>query len=292
MHSFFNKSLAISIALLCFANASFAGSVASCDTKSSSGTIFDYGDATATATANSYGEACHDTNRWQQLGAAGQTLEGDSGDDNSANVGWSGEGTQNPVDTGDNGVSWRVQSSDGSWPTDFDNGELTQGDTVEFQFVVTRSNEGNHQFDQLKAWSDWNGNGTFEDSENIIDEKWYKVADTFAAGNNLGNQLGGTNNDPLVGGVKNSGITEAIITVTTDIPYDAVIGDTWMRARIICENSLTEHDRINNLFYATGYYHQGEVEDNKLAINQVPEPTTILLFGSALIGLVLKRKKA
>ncbi|MFB0979806.1 MAG: PEP-CTERM sorting domain-containing protein [Alteromonadaceae bacterium] len=287
---------------MCFSNVSFASSVVSCETKSNNGTkSFDYGDADEAiydGKNGKDGEACHKTNRWQQLGITdGEALKGDNGSGNSARGGWTKEQSQNLEDQGDNGVTWRVQNSDNSWSA-FGNEPLTAGANVEFQFVVTRSNEGNHQFDQLKAWSDWNGNGTFEESENIIDEKWYKVADSFAAGNTIGNQLGGYNNDTLVRGTdgwdstRNSGVTQAIITTDTfQIPFKNVVSNTWMRARVICENSLTAYDRDNNIFLATGYYHQGEVEDHKVAINQVPEPTTLLVFGSALIGLVLSRKK-
>lgn len=286
----FNKYLAITVTLLCFSNVSFAGEVV-CDANTS----YDYGDATG------YSEACHETNNWQQLGVVDndQALKGDNAGTNPVG-GWTTETAQNPVDEGDNGVSWRVQNPvDLSWSA-FGNEALTAGANVEFQFVVTRSNQGNHQFDQLKAWGDWNDNGVFDDDEEIVDQKWYKVADSFGD-NVLGNQAGGYNNDSLVNSgnhnsIRNSGITSEILIVSTQIPVEAVINDTWIRARIICENSLTHDDRRDNVFLATGYYHQGEVEDYKVAVNKpsvtsVPEPTTLFVFASALIGLVLSRKK-
>jgi hypothetical protein len=298
MHSFFNKYLAIPIALLCFANISSASTYVSC--ASGSG---DYSDASISSNGTEYGKACHDTNRWQQLGETGNgELKGEtsSTDAETTNDGWTAETDEQTVDTGDNGVSWRVQNSDGSWPVDFDSGEFTQGANVEFQFVVTRSNEGNHQFDQLSAWVDWNGDGIFQfKSERIINEKWWKNQDsdgkrtTSGAGSDnsdLESKYAGTNKEGVDRFIKNNTDTERTYTQLIQIPIDAVIGDTWIRARIICENSL--HDGNNNKLQAIGYYHQGEVEDYKVAINQVPEPTTILLFGSALIGLVLKRKKA
>jgi hypothetical protein len=284
----FNKYLAITVTLLCFSNVSLAGEVV-CDANTS----YDYGDATG------YSEACHATNNWQQLGDNPQQLSGDNRAANNDDS-WTSETTQNSVDVGDDGVSWRVQNpADLSWSA-FGNEPLTAGANVEFQFVVTRSNQGNHEFDQLKAWGDWNDNGVFDDSEEIVDQKWYKVADSFAAGNVAGdaNLYGdsGWNNDPLVnadfGSIRNSGVTSEILIVSTQIPVDAVISDTWIRARIICENSLTHTDRNNNVFLATGYYHQGEVEDYKVAVTSVPEPTTLFVFGSALIGLVLSRKKS
>jgi hypothetical protein len=87
-----------------------------------------------------------------------------------------------------------------------------------------------------------------------------------------------------------------VFKVKVQVPLDAVIGSTWMRARVICENSLTTYDRNNNVFHATGYYHQGEIEGYKLTINaipptSVPKPITLLVFGSALFGLVRSRRK-
>jgi len=286
----FNKYLAITAALLCFSNVSFASSVVSCDSKSNNGNAtFDYGDATTSNDGTPYGEACHDTNRWQQLGYTGDgKLEGDTGDagdDANENDGWTGEESQNNVDLGDNGVRWKVQNADGSWPSTFSRNELTAGANVKFEFIVKRSTEGNHIFDQLKSWSDWNGNGIFEDNEVIIDEKWQKNHNR----NDVLKANSGNANSDL--GTDNNKIQSRLYYTQIQVPYHAVIGDTWMRARVICENSLTAYDRNNNIFHSTGYYHQGEVEDYKVAINQVPEPTTLLVFGSALFGLALSRKK-
>jgi len=282
----FNTYLAIATALLCFSHISFAGTVKTINC--GSGT-YDYGDANVSSNGTVYGEACHDTNRWQQLGGSGRNnpLEGDSGDHSDAdnkNKGWSGETSQNAVDEGDNGVKWRIKDSGDNWGR----GELAQGDIVEFKFVVKRSNEGNHQFDQLKAWNDWNGNGIFEDSENIIDKKWWKNDDR---NDNLNANSSNYNND--LNSFNNSDTWRKYYSEIT-VPLGAVIGDTWMRARIICENSLVTANDFT--LSSIGYYHQGEVEDYKLAINkapvtQVPEPTTLIIFGSALFGLALSRKK-
>jgi hypothetical protein len=164
----FKNYAAITVTLLCFSHVSFTSSVVACGT----GT-YDYGDAYESSNGTVYGEACHDTNRWQQLGKADDgNLEGDS-DTVKENEGWTGETSRNNEDLGDNSVSWRVQNPDESW-TAFGNEALTAGDNVHYKFIVTRSSEGNHQFDQLKAWIDWNSDGTFDDSESIIDKKWYK----------------------------------------------------------------------------------------------------------------------
>jgi hypothetical protein len=312
----FNKYLAITAIFLCFSNISFASSVRSCATSGS----YDYGDAIG------YGQACHDTNAWQQLGKAkiknpdydsnipkgrdnkkflNQALQGDSGstnDNTSQNGGWNAETSQNEVDKGDNGVQWRIKDENGDWPTKL-NGkplwsrdELQQGQTVQFQFIVQRSDEGNHEFDQLKVWVDWNGDKEFNndamgssESEVLFDDKWYKNEDADGQVNANTTDKVNYNTDLKT---QNNSDTLRYYNKTIEIPLDAVIGDTWIRARIICENSLHAADKRDNVFLATGYYHQGEVEDYKVKINQVPEPTTLLVFGSALFGLLLNRKKS
>ena len=172
----FTKYVAITITLLCFSNVSFAGTVVECSTKDSSK---DYGDATVDSKGVAYGEACHETNAWQQLGQATKEisnniteveLQGDTGGPNDAlstNLGWNSADSQNNdtnnngEDSGDNGVSWRVADANGDFLGAYGQPELTQGQAVQFQFTVTRSDEGNHQFDELKVWVDWNGQDGF-----------------------------------------------------------------------------------------------------------------------------------
>ena len=147
-----NKYLVITVTLLCFSNMSFAGTVVECSTKNSSK---DYGDATTDSQGVAYGEACHETNAWQQLGNAkvGSSivgLQGDSGsrnDDDSENKGWNADfsqdldttrGRNSDRDTGDNGVRWTTQNSDGTWPVKGEDGwwgtgAVEQGQTVKFK---------------------------------------------------------------------------------------------------------------------------------------------------------------
>jgi hypothetical protein len=301
----FIKCLAVTATLLCFSSVSFAGSVTSCASAAnySDGTK-DFGDATTSTKGGTYGEACHETNAWQQLGSAGANgITNTMNDANSANEGWNGEASQKAVDTGDNGVSWRVADENGVFGA-YGQPELTLGQTVEFKFDVTRSQKGTHEFDRLRAWVDWNGEDGFNNSGSSNSASERLITKTWAKNKNSNDKARGvytTNKNTDLSNKKNRDIfnhtdTFRSYTVTTTIPMDAIVGDTWMRARIVCENSLTTHASNMNLL-ATGYHDQGEVEDYKLTINArpptpVPEPTTLLVFGTALIGLVLSRKKA
>ncbi len=97
------KLFMVTLTLLSVSNISYAGTVKSCETARTNwaNKSYDYGDATG------YGEACHDTNAWQQLGRATTKddnnvvnridLQGDSGvtdDAISKNRGWNAELSQ------------------------------------------------------------------------------------------------------------------------------------------------------------------------------------------------------
>jgi len=307
----FNKYLAITVILLCFSNAALAGVVKNCAEKA--GSTQDFGDATTTSSGATYGEACHETNAWQQLGVAKERVNGNkvkvalTGNQESENTSWNADlsqdadttnGRNSTLDTGDNGVSWRVKGTN-LWGRD---ANITQGDILEFKFVVQRATSGNHEFDELKSWVDWNGDGSFanDQSETLINEKWYKVDQH--GGLNLDGTTKSFNNDSKVlngadrNTIYNSLDSLAVFQTEMTVPVTAALGRTWMRARIACENSITTYTDQMNLT-ATGYQDQGEVEDYRFNISArpptpVPEPTTLFVFGTALIGLVLSRKKA
>jgi hypothetical protein len=303
-----NKYIAVTVALLCFSNMSFAGTVQNCTV----GNDKDFGDATQSSKGGTYGQACHETNAWQQLGDAGlgRDLQGDTGgtdDSLSKNIGWNSGSDQSDdlngssEDIGDNGVSWRVADANGNFTGAYGQPELTQGQDVQFKFTVTRSDEGNHLFDRLKVWVDWNGLGGFNNdafgttgSEILGQRDWAKNENADDALDGMTGSENSTYSNQIHS--KNSSVTSRNYIMETTIPMSAIVGDTWMRARIVCSNSLNNYSVDMNLL-ATGYQDQGEVEDYKVTINArpptpVPEPTTLLVFGTALIGLVLSRKKA
>lgn len=273
-----NKIKIAALFVIGFSGFSQAGTVISCVDKSNAHKMngyssnYDYGDA-----PSSYGVACHDTDRWQNLGND-----------------WDVDSATNVVDsdnTTDDGVSWRTSSDGGNTWSDWSSDQvLRQGDQVEFKFEVTRSNDGGHEYDELKAWVDWNQDSNWDNASEVVEQEvWNK---NEAPDGTLDTSSPHYNGDL---GTNNSNITFATFYETLNIPLDAVLGDTWMRARVVCENSLSQYS-VNHVLDATGYQHQGEVEDYKLTVVakavSVPEPSTLFIFALSLIGLAVKRRKS
>lgn len=276
----------IGSAILCLgslatSNLANAGSINNC-----TGGYGDYGDAPI-----EYGIACHDTNRWQQLGTDGfdgDTLKGDSiGIDDYNNIGWSAESSSQTIDndTGDNGIFWSVSSDGQNWSDFGTSAHLTQGQYVKFKVDAKRSTEGNHEFDEYKLWLDWYGTESFDNTDVVFNDKWQKDQDEFGntfigtRAQNFYNTDLGTYNSPVEFA---SFISNAIM-----VPIDAILGQTWLRARFVCENSFS------GPLMATGYYHQGETEDYAIKIVQdVNAPATIALFSLALFGMVSRLRQS
>lgn len=280
----------------------------------------DYSDA-----PGEYGVACNNSSgRWQALGPNGsgtdtngsgtdagylQTTAADTWTaDSGVNSGVDGDvkyvnGTA--VDT-DDGVHWRTSSDGGTTWSDYGNGDITQGDTVEYRFGVARSTDGTHEYDRLKVWVDWNNNEVFDNnaSEILYEKDWALHEDSEGnatdASSNPSDNNGRKNYDlsGLAGhNVYNSSQYFSYFTQQITIPIDALIGDTWLRARIVCENAITERhgSPTSSIMLATGYYNQGETEDYKIGIIakvvNVPEPSTLLVFAIGLLGITVTRKK-
>lgn len=276
------KVLAASL-LLGLSNYSLAIStnVVDCSSKSQNG--LDYGNATGQASS-----ACHDTDQWQKLG---NTWNPDSPSTTETNP------------ATNDGVSWTTSADNGQ--TWVDNGELTSEGLVVFQFDVTRATVGNHKYDLLKSWVDWDQNGAWSEDETIIAKEWWKDLDSegvqqapLIIDNNGGGD--GTKNWDLSNyrseDVFNSQDTSAtFFTEAITIPALDTLKDIWLRARVVCENSLEHYADEMNLI-STGYQHQGEVEDYKLVIakkvttTDVPEPSILIIFMLGLIALISKKK--
>ncbi len=268
----------LALLALVSSHSAFAGSISNC-----TGGSGDYSDA-----PSSYGVACHDTNRWQQLGNSDASLFGDSISTNdNNNVGWTSESAPNAVDSGDNGVSWATSTDGITWSNFNQSNDLVQGEFVKFQVDVQRSAEGNHKYDEYKLWLDWFGNDTFNETDVVMNGSWMKNEDSDGVeftgtltSNFYNNDLQAFNSPDEFGSFFSNAI---------QVPINSILGELWMRARVICENSL---NTSSVQLLATGYYHQGEVEDYALnVVNKVSEPGTAILFSTVLLGLMLRRKK-
>jgi len=293
--------LATSIILLGFSNFTLASTsnVVDCSTRTNT---VDYGNAT-----NQESSACHDTAYWQRLG---ETWNSDSPSTAETNL------------ATNDGVSW-ITSADGG-TTWVENGELTAGGLVKFQFDVTRATTGNHKYDLLKSWVDWDQDGAWSESEAIISQKWWKnensegvatndsqsgTLDTnwdLTKWNDLGTQGSTNRNGNTWESSWNNGngrwhkeifnsndTTATFFSDEISIPVLDTLKDVWLRARVVCENSLEKYADGMNMI-ATGYQDQGEVEDYKLTIANktvdVPEPSTLFIFALGLFTLATRRR--
>ncbi len=214
----------------------------------------------------SYGTATHDTTKWQEL-ATGSGLY-------------------------DSGISWSLDGGS-TWGHTTD---LYVGQTLQFKLNMQENEVGTHYANLAKAWVDWDQNGSFEDDESV------------AYGLHV---LRDTNNapDPADYLTGNQEYLSSIYTLTNDNIGD----DLWVRALATCSESVVRRDggsheigvsdwdaqwstdyinNYENRLVSTGHYYQGETEEFRLFVHAVPEPSTVLLLGLGLAGLVTRRRVA
>jgi len=172
----------------------------------------------------------------------------------------------------DDGVFWSVDNGS-TWSNT--TSALIIGQTVRFKFLFWQLNEGAHQYDQLLAVIDIDQDGKFEKGKYQKDYRTGIETLTY--------QQVGTDNS------KAATMTPIFVDYFVD-PALYEDGDTtWLRARVTCNH--TEWPKVGPY----GELGQGETEDYQLTFRAapVPEPATMLLFGTGIAGLagVIRRRR-
>ena len=216
-----------------------------------------------------------------------------------------------PVVPPSTNLAWQKITSV-TWSTDkvtWGNAAVEVGDTVYFQFQITKDWTGEHYKDLLKAWIDKDGNSTLTQSESIFFDTYTVNANNYSP--ELGKNLNGTTQgidlkpDLVVSFITTSGITfdsagmfDMLVrtTCSADVYREtegSITANTWKNQWLQDNNYYNTNFSPTDTKYSQGDSKLYTIEVKPGSPSVVPEPSTVLLLVSGLIGIagIARRKK-
>ncbi|MDR2189227.1 MAG: PEP-CTERM sorting domain-containing protein [Azonexus sp.] len=183
--------------------------------------------------------------------------------------------------------------SDISWSTDginWGNNDVHVGDTIYFKFDLFKETQGSHYGNLLKAWIDWNQDGTFTQDESSF---FYEIV-------NVTNPALDYTNTPV--NSTHSFITSGF-TLIDEGSFDMLVRATCTESALDSDPAYSDEewgyqwsvgfDQYDTLFKPDGHLHQGNLMTSTLNVLAVPEPETyaMMLLGLGMIAAVVRRRR-